>query len=213
MISNAMIDHAGYAFPVEGLGPGKRVVLWVRGCSRRCRGCISPELWERSSPQPVDYLAKEIEPYLCNADGLTISGGEPFEQASSVLLLMKYLLNAHPVEVLVYTGYLLEEIEKLGKYAQQLLQSIDILIDGPFIFDSPNTMQWRGSDNQRVHLLSQRSQRYREQINNPMPNPRPLQIQAMDDSQLRVIGIPLRGDIERCYSLLAMRGVIIEHHK
>ncbi|MHB9130480.1 MAG: 4Fe-4S cluster-binding domain-containing protein [Armatimonadota bacterium] len=75
--------------------------------------------------------------------------------------------------VMVYTGFLLEEIQGHGKDAQLLLQDIEILIDGPFIQGLPNTLQWRGSDNQRVHRLSPRSPIYHAQTNLPMPNPRP----------------------------------------
>ena len=70
-------------FPVTALGPGKRIAVWLVGCHRHCPGCANPELW---SPKPsqkisVEKLSKMIRQMAIErqADGLTITGGEPFE--------------------------------------------------------------------------------------------------------------------------------------
>ena len=75
-----MLDYSGWAAGVHGLGPGRRVVLWVRGCSIGCPGCMTPELWAKVQPRPIEPLAEMLSGALQGHEGLTISGGEPFEQ-------------------------------------------------------------------------------------------------------------------------------------
>jgi anaerobic ribonucleoside-triphosphate reductase activating protein len=191
----SLLDYAGYACPVEGLGPGKRLILWVRGCGRRCPGCIAPEMWEPGEALPIEPLARELLPQLAGVTGLTISGGEPFDQAEALCALLDRLRAEQDVEVMSYTGYLIEELRAGGGAAAALLDRLDLLVDGPFIETEPNTLQWRGSDNQRLHLLSPRAQHYIGQESQPMAEPRPLQVQMVTPVSYRVIGIPRRGDL------------------
>lgn len=202
-----VLDYAGYACPVEGLGPGRRLILWVRGCPRRCPGCIAPEMQEPGETTPVAAIAAEIGPRLEGLDGLSISGGEPFEQPGALAALIDHLRREREVEVLVYTGYLLEELQARGEETAALLARLDLLIDGPYLESTPNTRQWRGSDNQRVHLLSPRAQRYAGMTDLPMPEERTLQLQMLTPTRYRVIGIPRRGDLPRYRALMALRGV------
>jgi anaerobic ribonucleoside-triphosphate reductase activating protein len=202
-----LLDYAGCAAPVEGLGPGKRAVIWVRGCDRRCAGCIAPELWEPGDSTPVDEIAAVLLPLLDSVDGLTISGGEPFAQAPALRALLAVLRAQREVEVLVYSGYQREELVAQGGAAAALLEEIDILIDGAFLADAPNTLQWRGSDNQRVHLLSTRAQRYRGATEQSMPDQRPLRVQMTGPTRYRIIGIPRRGDLALYRAMLAARGL------
>lgn len=202
------LDYAGCAFPVEGLGPGRRLALWVRGCRRRCEGCISPELQEPGTPQPLDTVVAELLPFLAEADGLTISGGEPFDQAEALTLLITALRVERDIDVLMYTGYLLEELTALGGAMTTLLAQLDLLIDGPFIQSAANTLQWRGSDNQRIHLLSARARaQYAACADLPMPEQRQLQVQMLGTTRFRIIGIPRRGDIAAYRAAMAARGL------
>jgi len=148
-------------------------------------------------------------PLLREADGLTISGGEPFEQAGPLMKLLRALSAVQP-EVLVYTGYSLAELQRHGGPIAQLLERIDILIDGPYRADLPNTLQWRGSDNQQVHLLTKRAQQYAGRENMFMPESRPLQVQMLDSTRYRIIGIPQAGDLEAYRRLMAERGLAVQ---
>ena len=208
--NNQLLDYAGCAYPVEGLGPGRRVAMWVRGCARRCAGCIAPELWAPGTPVAVESVARELLPLLAGADGLTISGGEPFAQAEALLALLARLRGDVDPEILIYTGYQYEEIRAAEGAGADLLNSIDILIDGPFAREQPNTRQWRGSDNQRVWLLSPRAQRYAEQSDAPMPAVRPLQVQMLSATRFRLIGIPRRGDLAQYRAAMAARGLEVK---
>jgi anaerobic ribonucleoside-triphosphate reductase activating protein len=209
-MSNDTLDYAGYAFPVEGLGPGKRLAIWVRGCDRHCAGCIAPELARPGSPTPLTRVISDLQPLLSQADGLSISGGEPFAQAATLTTLLDQLRHIHDIEVLIYTGYRLEELREKDDASRALLQRIDLLIDGPFLDTAPNTLQWRGSDNQRVHLLSTRAGRYAGHTDLPMAEVRPLQVQMLDATNYRIIGIPRRGDLATYRVAMAARGLQVQ---
>lgn len=206
-MSADVLYYAGCAFPVQGLGPGKRVGLWLRGCRRACPGCMAPELWEQSHPVPLAEVAQELAPYLALGDGLTISGGEPFDQAPALLKLVRLLRADWPqLEVLCYSGYLFEELEAKGAAEAELLSELDLLLDGPYLQDLPNTLLWRGSDNQRLHLLSARAQRHAWATAALWPEPRPFAVCMLDSARVLLVGIPRRGDLETLRQHLRDRG-------
>lgn len=137
-------------YPVEVLGPGKRIGIWFCGCPRRCKGCSNPELWEfrdryRTTPEAVFEMVKAISEEH-TVDGFTITGGEPMYQAAELQFLIE-LLESISGDILVYTGYSIEELN-----AKQL-DGISVLIDGEYIEDRNTNCVLRGSDNQRIHIL------------------------------------------------------------
>ncbi|WP_040588293.1 4Fe-4S single cluster domain-containing protein [Alkalispirochaeta alkalica] len=134
-------------------GPGVRSVLWLQGCERSCPGCFNPEALpvrggrEVSVAAVLEWLPAE------GIEGVTFSGGEPFLQAAPLALLGREI-RARGLSVLVYTGYLLEEIKESEKDCWiDLLSTTDVLIDGPYLKDIPPNHRWAGSGNQRVHFL------------------------------------------------------------
>lgn len=196
-----LLDYSDWASPVENLGPGRRLILWVRGCPLACPGCMTPELWESAAPGtflPVTELARQLAPLLAPLDGLSISGGEPALQAAALTRLIVEL-RSQPglgsLEVLSYSGFTLEELREKGPDVQEYLSHLDLLVDGRYEQNSGNTLRWRGSDNQRVHLLSPRAARYAQEVEGLMPEPRPLQLQMLGAGRYRIIGIPRRGDL------------------
>lgn len=61
-------------------GGGLRVVLWLSGCSHKCKGCQNPQTWDANSGIPFDESAKEELFRELDKDyisGLTLSGGDP----------------------------------------------------------------------------------------------------------------------------------------
>ena len=208
------LDYSDWAAPVENLGPGARLILWVRGCPLACPGCMTPELWDAaptSMHREVDELAEVLAPLLVGLDGLSISGGEPTLQAQPLTHLIRNL-RARPelagLEVLSYSGFTIEDLAERGAEVEEYLAQLDILVDGRFVQSEANDLAWRGSDNQRVHLLSERAQKqYGEWILAPMPEPRPLGVQAIDGGHYRLIGIPKRGDLAAYRAALAAAGI------
>jgi anaerobic ribonucleoside-triphosphate reductase activating protein len=110
------------------------------------------------------------------------------------------------LEVLIYTGYLLEQINYPGSAAAALIGEIDILIDGPYRQELPDTLIWRGSDNQRLHLLSSRAQRYAWAIAGSWGSERALGVRMLDSARCLLVGIPRRGDLEDLRETLRARG-------
>lgn len=151
-------------YPVEVLGPGKRIGIWFCGCPHKCKGCSNPELWEfqekyKTSLEAIltliETIAKEHQ-----VDGFTITGGDPMYQADDLQKLIMHLCKISS-DILVYTGYEIEELPK------EYLHNISVLIDGRYIEERNNNCILRGSDNQRIHILSTDVQKkYNEYLKN-----------------------------------------------
>lgn len=150
------MNVARLLFPVRVLGPGRRLGLWFAGCPRRCRSCSNPELW---IPKPeweisVEKLLTLVEPFLSSEPraGLILTGGEPFAQGPELLELLQEL-EIHTWDILVYTGYTLEELQRGPRLWQRCLEHIGVLIDGPYDETQNTDVPLRGSANQRIHYL------------------------------------------------------------
>lgn len=153
------MNVARILYPVEVLGPGKRIGIWVCGCSHGCPGCSNPELWNPRSEYEVsiDEIMQLVNRVSSNhqVDGFTISGGEPFDQPGELLKLIKSIKNISD-DILVYTGYKLEELQDRGeKQTTAVLSIISVLIDGAYIEEKNDDSFLRGSSNQRIHFLSE----------------------------------------------------------
>ena len=139
------------------LGPGRRTVVWVRGCTRRCPGCVATPILGDGPTLLIDpdalaarLLAQPQE------EGVTFSGGEPFEQAEA-LAVVAMAVRAVGRSVMVYSGSTLEELrESTEPGVRSLLAASDILVDGTFVRERQADLLWRGSANQRVHFLTPR---------------------------------------------------------
>ena len=140
---------------VTTLGPGSRLVVWVNGCNRRCRGCISERLqaFDPENEYDIEAFLRGFD--LSRIDGVTISGGEPFEQAPELAKLIRLLRRKGVTDILVYTGYTLEELRARGDGAtDEALSGISVLIDGPYVAElDDGTDNIKGSKNQRVLFL------------------------------------------------------------
>lgn len=137
-------------YPVRVLGPGKRVGIWFCGCPRRCQGCSNPELWEADaryeiSPYQVYKLVARLV-HTQPVDGITLTGGDPLWQADEFIRLTRMLREISP-DILTYTGYTIDEI------SPEMLEDVDVLIDGPYMESRNTGCVLRGSDNQKIHIL------------------------------------------------------------
>ena len=135
-------------------GPGLRMTVFTQGCSRNCPGCHNPHTHDPTAGEWADtgeLLAHfKAHPLLC---GLTISGGEPLLQAAAAATLARGV-KALGKNVLLYSGYTLEELQVIAKDDEavaQLLANLDILIDGPYLEEERDiSLAFRGSRNQRL---------------------------------------------------------------
>ncbi|MEO1816350.1 MAG: anaerobic ribonucleoside-triphosphate reductase activating protein [Acetobacterium sp.] len=136
-------------------GPGIRLVVFAQGCRHHCQGCHNPATHDFSGGKLVDIetILDEMQknPLL---DGITLSGGEPFEQPQAFAALARRArqLGYH---VIAYSGYRYETLIA-NKDQQQLLEHTDLLVDGKFdITQKSLLLKFRGSKNQRIIDLNQ----------------------------------------------------------
>src|SRR5690606_31060631 len=139
-------------FPVTALGPGRRVGIWFQGCSIRCPGCISADTWATTKPSStVEDVLTAIRPWLATADGITISGGEPFDQAGALEVLLRGLRAERAGDILVFSGY---PLEALDVHLSRMGGLIDAIVSDPFERTATQSLRLRGSDNQRLTFLT-----------------------------------------------------------
>ena len=146
-----MLNLAGIQTDSIVDGPGIRTTFFCQGCPHHCEGCHNPETWPFSGGTPMDTEAMVsivASNPLCK--GVTFSGGEPFAQAEGILELAQ-ALKAKGYEVASYSGYTFEALLSGTPAQRQLLEWIDILIDGPFVqAEKSLELAFRGSTNQRI---------------------------------------------------------------
>ena len=132
-------------------GPGIRTTVFAQGCPHHCEGCHNPETWEFGCGTlvPAEAILEMVQSNpLCR--GVTVSGGEPFAQAEGFTELAK-MLKAKGYEVASYSGFTYEQLLSGTSTQKELLQCIDVLIDGPFLLAQRSLeLTFRGSRNQRI---------------------------------------------------------------
>lgn len=133
-------------------GDGLRVVLWVAGCSHRCKGCQNPMTWDPEGGIPFGEAdKKEIFEQLEKAyvEGITFSGGDPLHEKNigEITELAKEIKGKYPQKnIWLYTGYRWEEVK-----TWEIVKYLDVLVDGRFDLATRDvSLQWKGSPNQRV---------------------------------------------------------------
>lgn len=145
-------------------GPGLRTAVWFQGCSIQCKGCINPHLF--SARGGTDTPVTEIVDQAVGAgvEGLTLIGGEPFDQAEAGGALAAAAQD-EGLGVIAFSGYEYESLLARDAHTANLLASVDLLIDGPY--QAWNTETQRalvGSRNQRFIHLTERYKAYRPEF-------------------------------------------------
>ncbi|WP_297993684.1 anaerobic ribonucleoside-triphosphate reductase activating protein [uncultured Clostridium sp.] len=145
---------AGIAYESLVNGPGMRRVFFAQGCKHNCKGCFNPEThnFDGGEIMDMDELIKDVldNPLL---KGVTFSGGDPIEQAHS-FSYMANIFKSSNLNIWCYTGYKFEDLIKkmeLDKSIKDLLNNIDVLVDGKFeINNKKEGLKFKGSSNQRI---------------------------------------------------------------
>lgn len=145
----------------RAMGPGVRACLWVRGCSINCPGCATPEFIPANPATQVsiEMLIANIERARDEhrIEGVSFSGGEPFEQAFALAEIAR-ATRGFGLSTLSWSGYTRRHLESgaAPPGSQELMSALDVLIDGPFVRSKLARLPLRGSSNQQVHLLTDR---------------------------------------------------------
>ena len=202
---NVRINKAHY--PVTTLGSGTRVGIWFQGCTLACPGCLSRDTWDadEGTSLPLASLIAWIDGLDGPIDGVTVSGGEPFQQPAALRALLDALHawrrgREFPVDLLVYSGY---PLATLRRHHADVLDRLDAVIAEPFRRDEPSPHAWLGSANQRIVPLSPLG---RSRYHGTPPPQRRMQVHV-DGARIWYVGVPRAGDIERIDAALRDRGV------
>ena len=153
MITDEKLRIAGIEQESFVDGPGIRFVVFTQGCTHHCPECHNPEThaFGKGQIETADSLLKMVDanPLL---SGVTLSGGDPMEQAVQLLPFVRGV-KMRQLNLVVFTGYRYEAL--MCRFAhpamRELLTYTDILIDGPYMKDLRDlSLMFRGSSNQRI---------------------------------------------------------------
>ncbi|MFE9093661.1 4Fe-4S single cluster domain-containing protein [Streptomyces sp. NPDC007264] len=230
---------SGTHFPVETLGPGRRLGVWFQGCSLACAGCMSRHTWDARGGS-LHSLSGLLELWRDalerGADGLTVSGGEPFQQPGALAALLSGAASLRDrtapggqgvggpgaggrgvggrtvggPDLLVYTGY---EPEELTEEQKPALAHADAVVTGRFRVAEPTPLAWRGSANQRIRPLTPRGvARYAPHLERRATGARLQAVVQHDGSgpAVRIYGVPLRGELTAVERNLKEAGVSLK---
>ncbi len=192
-------------YPVTTLGPGQRLGIWFQGCSIRCPGCVSADTWASGGDATtVDQVVEVASRWMTEAQGVTISGGEPFDQPEALAQLLEALPLTPAQDILVYSGH---PFERIQSHPSVLNGRIDALMSDPYVVGESQSLPLRGSDNQRLHLLTALGKKRFSCFNDPMASSqRSLDVMFDGDGTVWLAGIPRPGDMERLRDLLGVQG-------
>ena len=172
-------------------GPGRRTAVWVQGCTIRCPGCFNPHLWANGGPNTntARFADETLHQAVTAGDqGLTLLGGEPFEQAAAMARVAGRF-RAAGLSVMTFTGYTLPRLTRWAKQRGDiaaLLAATDLLADGPYIAERPERRRpWIGSTNQGLHDLTGR---YSELLTSVTALPDRIEVRVETDGTIAVNG-------------------------
>jgi anaerobic ribonucleoside-triphosphate reductase activating protein len=192
MKTDVLLNVANICHHSKVNGPGIRSAVWVQGCRRHCPGCINPQ----THPQKVIKLLNpaELGEQLCQipeTNGITLSGGEPFEQAKACGILAE-IVKKNGKTVMVFTGFSFKELITCpNEDVQHFLGFIDLVVAGPYIQElACESRLWQASSNQTVHFLTTDISRFL-----PWKDVEVFEI-STSGNQLMFTGFPDRQDIE-----------------
>ena len=153
-------------------GPGLRAVVFFQGCSIGCAECWNPKSHRFQGPEvTVDAVTQEVlwARQEHTLQGVTFSGGEPMQQADSLLRLVHSLRQQAPeLSFGMFSGYAEHELAK-GQYWvwgdgssdqcrkrlwQEIHACLDFAILGRFNQAEPSNTPLRTSRNQVLRLFT-----------------------------------------------------------
>jgi anaerobic ribonucleoside-triphosphate reductase activating protein len=152
-------DEIRLAGPIERdsivNGYGLRAVLWTQGCRQHCPGCQNPETWAEDGGMVVkiDWVKDQLRA-IRGQTGLTFCGGEPFLQPRACRQIADWARSELGWNIWSFSGCTYEKLREMDDDVKAFLNSLDALIDGPFILSQRDlSLKFRGSRNQRILLL------------------------------------------------------------
>jgi anaerobic ribonucleoside-triphosphate reductase activating protein len=160
MAPPGVVSIARFLGSTRAEGPGERTAIWMQGCAIRCRGCFNPHMWSFRGGERIaagDLIARIL---ATGTDGVTLLGGEPFDQAAALSEVARGVRRAGR-SVMTFTGYTRAQLARATGAGRDdvaaLLSETDLLIAGPFQAGRIDHVRpWAGSTNQEFVLLTDR---------------------------------------------------------
>ena len=194
-------------YPIYNLGSGKRIGIWVQGCSQKCNGCLSPSLWSFESGKKIkiENLIHSIINVSEFFYGITISGGEPFDQYEELIAFCSFIKKKTKLTIFCFSGYTLKEIEE--KYPDLLFfDFLDFLLDGRYIKEKHENLNSRGSSNQKLYQFIDGKSILKDiQLFSNMWS------LSVIDNQVFMSGIPKKNEIDKIKQILEKDGIKLEN--
>lgn len=191
-------------YPVRVLGPGKRIGVWMQGCSIRCPGCISLDTWEPGlGATTVGEVLSSIADWSSKADGLTVSGGEPLDQPEALAALLAGWRMISTGSILLFTGRSWDEARSWFEVHPSLA---DAVVAGPYRTQEGSSLALRGSDNQTLHILTSTGEEFASFERLKGKDDRRLDVMFDADGSVWFAGIPAGDDFARLSHLLRGQG-------
>lgn len=196
--------------PVTTLGPGRRVGVWMQGCTLACPGCASVDTWDPTGgfttdlPALVEALVERIR--QDDLSGVTLTGGEPFQQAAACAELLAQVVEtvARPLDVMVFTGY---TYRVAARISPALVGLADGLICGRYRREQAGSVLLLGSTNQQIVWANPDA----EARFAAWRDTNPPRLEAMvDDQDVYLIGVPGPTDLDQFSARLSARGVELQ---
>ena len=158
MAEDVLLNVAATMSHSHANGPGVRAVIWVQGCTIGCPGCYNAftHPHEKRTLTTPDTIAKWVSG-LEGIEGVSFSGGEPFEQAKAVRMVIREIRQRNPnLTFFSYSGFNLDELQNSeDENVIGLLDELDMVSTGPYIHtERKSDLLWRGSTNQKLHYLT-----------------------------------------------------------
>jgi anaerobic ribonucleoside-triphosphate reductase activating protein len=191
-------------YPVYNLGEGKRIGIWVQGCSLACRECVNQTLWDQIGGKsiPVMDVFNWILEVNTDYDGITLTGGEPFQQYVQLIAFLHLVKTRTRLSVHCYSGYYLHELEEL--FPDRLfLKYLDILVDGRFEADLYDSSNIRGSSNQNIYRIVNSQVEKVEAIRGS----KKWSVRVTNDNRIYMAGIPLKQEMNDLTCALKKVGI------
>ncbi len=194
-----MINIDTVRLSIDTNGPGRRIVIWTQGCTLNCDGCFNQEQLIHEANKLFDI--KELFEILIgllikyNCEGVTISGGEPFQQAKAVLELGK-LVKQKGYSLVIFSGYTYKQLKESKNHeVRELLKLGDIMILGRYNRNNTEERTWFNNKDKKIIYNSDQYINYSFDVN---PN---IEFTIIEDTML-ISGFPDRQTFEELKNLL-----------
>lgn len=191
-------------YPIYNLGPGKRIGIWVQGCNLGCRGCVNQTTWDKRGGKNVSVLDvfNWVAALEGDFDGITISGGEPFQQYEPLMAFLFLVKSRTKYDTYCFSGYCLDELDTL--FPDKLFyRYLDYLVDGRYIAELHDNKNLKGSSNQTIYRFVDgvSVKQTGETSNNKWS------VFLSESNQIYMAGIPKQKELEQLCSKLSETGI------